>query len=51
MEAIKPENLHSEIGKTQSTSWFKVDQGMINAFADATDDQADDGNAEKTSAD
>jgi acyl dehydratase len=38
MEAIKPENLHLEIGKTQSTSWFKVDQGMINAFADATDD-------------
>ena len=28
MEAIKPEDLHKEIGKVQSTSWFKVDQGM-----------------------
>ena len=38
MEAIKPEDLHKEIGKVQSTSWFKVDQGMINTFADVTDD-------------
>ena len=30
MEAIKPEDLHKEIGKSQSTSWFVVNQEMIN---------------------
>ena len=38
MEAIKPEDLHKEIGKSQSTSWFVVNQEMINTFADVTDD-------------
>ena len=38
MEAIKPEDLHKEIGKAQSTSWFVVNQEMINTFADVTDD-------------
>ena len=38
MEAIKPKDLHKEIGKTQSTSWFDVNQEMINTFADVTDD-------------
>ena len=38
MEAIKPQDLHNEIGKTQSTSWFVVNQEMINTFADVTDD-------------
>ena len=38
MEAIKPQDLHKEIGKTQSTSWFDVNQEMINTFADVTDD-------------
>ena len=37
MEAIKPEDLHKEIGKSQSTSWFVVNQEMINTFADVTD--------------
>ena len=36
MEAIKPQDLHNEIGKTQSTSWFVVNQEMINTFADVT---------------
>ena len=38
MEAIKPEDLHKEIGKARSTSWFVVNQEMINTFADVTDD-------------
>jgi len=38
MEAIKAEDLHKEIGKTSSTSWFVVTQDMINTFADVTDD-------------
>ena len=38
MEAIKPQDLHNEIGKKQSTSWFVVNQEMINTFADVTDD-------------
>ena len=38
MEAIKPQDLHNEVGKTQSTSWFVVNQEMINTFADVTDD-------------
>ena len=38
MEAIKPQDLYNEIGKTQSTSWFVVNQEMINTFADVTDD-------------
>ena len=38
MEAIKAEDLHKEIGKTTSTSWFVVTQDMINTFADVTDD-------------
>ena len=33
MEAIKVEELHTLIGKVNSTSWFKVDQDRINAFA------------------
>ena len=36
MEAIKVEELHTLIGKVNSTSWFKVDQDRINAFADVT---------------
>ena len=38
MEAIKPEDLHKEIGKARSTSWFVVNQEMINTFADVTAD-------------
>ena len=38
MEAIKPEDLHKEIGNARSTSWFVVNQEMINTFADVTDD-------------
>ena len=38
MEAIKVEELHTLIGKVNSTSWFKVDQDRINAFADVTED-------------
>ena len=29
MEAIKPEDLHKEIGKPQSTSWFVVNQETV----------------------
>ena len=38
MEAIKAEDLHTLIGKVQSTSWFKVDQERINNFADVSED-------------
>ena len=38
MEAIKAEELHTLIGKVNSTAWFKVDQDRINAFADVTED-------------
>ena len=32
METIKAEELHTLIGKVNSTAWFKVDQDRINAF-------------------
>ncbi|MAV83273.1 MAG: MaoC family dehydratase [Gammaproteobacteria bacterium] len=38
MEAIKPEDLHTMIGKEQFTSWFVVDQERINVFADVSED-------------
>ena len=38
MEAIKPEDLHTMIGKEQCTSWFVVDQERINIFADVSED-------------
>ena len=37
MEAIKAEDLHTLIGKVQSTSWFKVDQERINNFLNQSD--------------
>ena len=38
MEAIKPEDLHTMIGKEKCTSWFVVDQERINIFADVSED-------------
>ena len=38
MESIKADELHTLIGKVNSTAWFKVDQERINAFADVTED-------------